>query len=93
LNHTEPRTHEHANSKYDKVVSACFFEPVVAFRFWKAGKAVDVLVCFHCGELGFQVVGEPKAIGGTLSFGPARARLLALVTAARPNDARLRGIR
>ena len=79
-------------ASYDAFYKPCIFQPAVAFRFWKGQKAVDLLVCFHCTDLAFQVVGAPAAIGGKLSFGPMRARLLALVKEARPADKRLKDL-
>ena len=76
-------------ASYDAFYKPCGFEPGVAFRFWKGQKAVDLLVCFHCTDLAFQGVGASEAIGGKLSFGPVRTRLLALVKKARPADKRL----
>lgn len=77
-----------SRSSYADGYKACIFDPGVAFRFWKGSAAVDVLVCFHCGDLGFQVVGAPEALGPKLAFDPARAELARLVRAARPADSR-----
>src|SRR6266545_3325547 len=60
-------------ASYDAFYKPCGFEPGVAFRFWTGQQAVDLLVCFHCTDLAFQVVGASEAIGGKLSFGPGRA--------------------
>ena len=69
--------------------TACAFEPGVAFRVWSGPKSVDVIICFHCNQLGV-VENDPKvsvrSIGGRLNdrmnvlgdFNPARAQLLAL---------------
>jgi hypothetical protein len=77
-------------ASYDAFDKACIFQPGVAFRYWKGDKAVDLLICFHCTDLAFQVVGAPEALGGKMSFGPGRLRLVALVKTARPADQRLR---
>ena len=73
---------------YDSGYMGCIFEPGITFRFWKDGRAVDVFLCFHCVDLGFQVVGADEALGGKLAFGPIRSRLAALVRKARPDDPR-----
>jgi hypothetical protein len=77
-----------SRSSYADYYTSCIFDPGVAFRFWKGGEAVDVLVCFHCRDLGFQVVGAPEALGSKLAFEPIRAELARLVRAARPGDPR-----
>jgi hypothetical protein len=79
-------------ASYDEFDKACIFQPGVALRFWKGSKAVDLLICFHCTDLAFQVVGAPEALGGKMSFGPGRSRLAALVKAARPADQRLKDL-
>jgi hypothetical protein len=75
-------------SSYADFYTLCIFDPGVAFRFWKGSEAVDVLVCFHCSDLGFQVVGAPEALGSKLAFDPIRAELARLVRVARPGDPR-----
>lgn len=73
---------------YGTGYSGCIFEPGIAFRFWRSGRALDVFLCFHCEDLGFQVVGASEALFEKLSFGPIRARLARLVRKARAADSR-----
>jgi hypothetical protein len=73
---------------YDPFYKGCIFEPGITFRFWKDGRALDAFLCFHCEDLGFQVVGASEALGGKLSFGSIRSRLAQLVRKARPSDSR-----
>ena len=80
-------------ASYESVYKLCIFEPGVAFRFWKGKEALDVFLCFHCGDLGFQRVGATTALGGKLSFDPVRSRLVGIVQAARPKDARFRDLK
>jgi hypothetical protein len=77
-----------SRSSYADHYTLCIFDPGIALRFWKGDEAVDVLVCFHCSDLGFQVVGAPEALGPKLAFEPTRAELARLVRAARPGDPR-----
>lgn len=82
----------------------CYFEPGVAYRVWSGTKFLDVVVCFHCNQLGV-VENDPKVpernIGGRLSarmnvlgnFNPARAELLSLTKEAFASDEALQAIR
>jgi hypothetical protein len=78
-----------ANASYLQAYKMCIFQPGVAFRFWKGTESVDVLVCFSCSDLAFQVTGAAEAVGTKLAFDPSRADLLALARQARPTDDRL----
>jgi hypothetical protein len=71
----------------------CVFEPGIVFRFWRGKSAVDVLVCFHCRDLAFQLVGSPVALAPKLPFEPIRADLMRLSRSARPDDERLKDLR
>ena len=77
-----------SRSSYADGYTLCIFDPGLAFRFWKGKDAVDVLVCFHCGDLGFQAVGAREALGPKLAFDPVRGELARLVRASRPGDPR-----
>jgi hypothetical protein len=77
---------------YTPYYKPCIFDPGVAFRFWKGQAAVDVLVCFHCRDLAFQVVGSPNALAGKLSFDPVASDLARLVRRARPEDPRFKNL-
>jgi hypothetical protein len=65
----------------------CAFEPGVAFRVWRGGGAVEVLVCFKCDDLWPHVVGEPGTLQHEwLEFDAARPALVALAKEAFPDD-------
>jgi hypothetical protein len=78
-----------ANESYLQSYKMCIFQPGVAFRFWKGAESVDVLVCFSCSDLAFQVTGAAEAVGTKLAFDPSRGELIALAREARPTDQRL----
>jgi hypothetical protein len=78
---------------YDPGYKGCIFEPGITFRFWRGKEALDVFLCFHCRDLGFQKVGSATALGGKLSFDPVHSRLVSIVRAARPKDARFRDLK
>jgi hypothetical protein len=65
----------------------CLFQPGVAIRFRNGSRVVDAIICFHCGDVKFQPMGEAQSILNRLAFD--KERLLALVRRARPGDARL----
>ena len=81
-----------ARSSYADYYTMCIFDPGIVFRFWKGERAVDVLVCFHCGDLAFQVAGASEALGAKLAFEPMRAELARLVRASRPGDPRFENL-
>jgi hypothetical protein len=72
---------------YSDGIRGCLFQPGVAIRFWKGSRAVDAIVCFHCGDLAFQPVGESPTILGQTIF--EKQELLDLVRRARSTDTRL----
>jgi hypothetical protein len=74
----------------------CIFAPGVAFRFWKRGQFLDVLICFSCNQLmvverdpavRFNSIGGAKArfrVGG--DFDPALGYMRLLMTKAFPGE-------
>ena len=85
-------------------MTQCYFEPGVAFRVWSGLKSVDVILCFHCDQLGV-VENNPNVpernIGGRLNarmnvlgdFNPAREQLLALTKEAFASDDAVQAVR
>lgn len=61
----------------------CEIDPGVRLRFTKGGQAVDIMLCFKCGEL--WVWRNGKHVGGGY-FDPGRARLASLMKQIFPND-------
>ncbi|HSI35882.1 MAG: hypothetical protein ACAI43_27445 [Phycisphaerae bacterium] len=57
----------------------CIFRPDVGFRFYRAGRSVEVRFCFTCGDVS---VKSPDG-GGLFDFGPGEARIKSLVDRAR----------
>ncbi len=68
----------------------CDFDPGVAFRFAKAGAALDVLLCFSCDDLASYE--GTKRVGGE-DFDRARPRLLAIVKRLFPTDEKLQALK
>jgi hypothetical protein len=63
----DPRSYESPGNG----MKPCIFEPGVAFRFWKRGQFLDVLICFSCNQL--MVVERDPAVPFN-SLGGAKAR-------------------
>lgn len=82
-----------ARESYESFVTFCMFEPGIAFRFSRGTAAVDVLVCFKCEELAFQVVGARESLSGRMLFEPVRETLAQFVREARPDDERFQSLK
>lgn len=75
----------------------CYLMPAVAYRVWSGAQSLDVLICFHCNQLGV-IENDPhvpiRNLGGRIDarmnvlgdFAPARAELLALTKRAFVSD-------
>ena len=80
-----------------QAVAGCF-EPGVAYRFCKGGRTVDLLICFHCGNLSWHAEGFPTGEvaadwGGFSGFSSEGWRRMAELTRrAFPDDADLKAI-
>lgn len=80
-------------ASYPTVYKPCEFTPSIVFRFWRGKSAVDVLVCFSCEDLAFQVMGAPRALAPKLAFDRKRTQLARLAWSARPGDRRYEALR
>jgi hypothetical protein len=67
---------------YSSAVSACTFQPFVAFRHWAAGVFVDVLVGPRCSQVAFAENGR-DLLGYLLLTNQAAGKLQALVARSR----------
>ena len=76
---------------YRASMSACLFQPAVAFRFHSAAGTVEVPVCFECNELIFREP-EGKPLSGRFLLGKGRAPLLAIAKKAFPGNAKLQAL-
>jgi hypothetical protein len=77
---------------YTKRNVMCMMDPGVAYRVRQGNETVEVLLCFHCGQLLIlrkNQAGETLGSGYTLMAGDSYKRLLALSRRAFPNDAAL----
>ena len=71
---------------------ACGFQPVVAFRFSRANKTFDLLICFSCQQVLIRPA-ESEGMGIMLYFDDAAERILSLTRTARPDDPRLKDLK
>ena len=72
-------------------MSACLFEPAVAFRFRRGTNVVQALVCFRCSELIFEdTAGRQRS--GRMRLGSNRSILLAAARRAFPQNPDLRAL-
>lgn len=77
-----------SEDSYAGGVSACLFEPAVAFRFQRGPSGVQALVCFRCSELIFEdEAGRQRS--GRMRLGANRSVLLAAAKRAFPNNPEL----
>jgi hypothetical protein len=77
---------------YAEGMSACLFNPAVAFRFHQGGKAVQALVCFQCNELVFEEPGG-RALSGKMRLSKGRSILLATAKLAFPKNRELQELK
>lgn len=56
-------------------MTACLFDPAVAFRFSRGSEVVQVLVCFTCSDLVFED-SQGRLLSRKMSIGNGRAALL-----------------
>lgn len=78
----DPRTYLGPND------STCLFNPGVAYRAWRGSECVEVIVCFHCGQMLITTKdagGHPVHTTDT-DFLWRRAGFLALARGAFPGD-------
>jgi len=80
-----------ANPFGRSIVKGCALAPLVAFRVWAKGSAVDVLLCFNCDQVGVADVGGTRdiAVGDIDPVRPAFVRLVKSVLADVPEVAKL----
>lgn len=80
---------------YSSVNVACILVPGVVFRLWKGSESMDIVLCFHYGQL---ITGTHDADGTrhegiyTDMCGTSRARLTRLAKEAFPDDAEIRAL-
>lgn len=80
---------------YESEEDKCALMPGVAFRAWRGRESVDVLVCFHCGDLAFLVndaTGKTLKRGRT-NFALVQPALISLARRAFPDDSELRALK
>jgi hypothetical protein len=66
-------------------MSACLFDPAVAFRFKKGAHVVQALICFRCSELVFED-GHGRALSGRFRLDSGRSVLLKASKEAFPDN-------
>jgi hypothetical protein len=79
-------------NSYAGGMSACLFNPAVAFRFRQGTRAVQALVCFQCSELVFEEPGG-RALSGRMRLGKGRPVLLAEAKRAFPQNRELQSLK
>jgi hypothetical protein len=79
-------------NSYEGGMSACLFNPAVAFRFRQGTKAIQALVCFQCSELIFEEPGG-RALSGKMRLGKGRPVLLAEAKRAFPQNRELQALK
>ena len=74
--------------------STCLFNPGVAYRAWRGRECVEVIVCFHCGEMlitSKDAGGHPIRTTHTCFLG-MRAEFVALAKESFPGDKEVRAL-
>jgi hypothetical protein len=74
-------------------MTACMFDPAVAFRFYKGTKSVQVLVCFMCGEVVFENADGRGLTRKMVMSREARTQLLAAARRAFPKNQSLQAVK
>ncbi len=74
---------------YTNEALGCTMVPGVVFRVWRGSQSLDVILCFHCGELQTVIHDvDGKTTGGiyTVMAGNSRSEFARLAKDAFPND-------
>lgn len=80
---------------YSFLQTGCEMEPGVVFRLWKGAESMDVVLCFHCGQMytvTHDAAGNPKENISTLMAGDSRSKFAALAKVVFPNDPEIRAL-
>jgi len=89
---SEPRSYLWSNGA--PIIKSCIPEYAVLFKFCASSKAVSILLCFRCDQIGLLLGADddPQRVNSEDSFDPIRPQLLALVKRLFPKDAELQAL-